>query len=118
VPHEGHIYKGANHGFHNDTTPRYDETAAKEAWQRTLDWFSKYLRAEPKTSGRAKTRHSPKLPNEGEGPLLRPRPAASVAFAAEFNISDLPLSSKCHGPANSVFPTSAGGPNNNYWGIS
>ncbi len=45
VPHEGHIYKGANHGFHNDTTPRYDEAAAKEAWQRTLDWFAKYLRA-------------------------------------------------------------------------
>ena len=45
VPHEGHIYKIANHGFHNDTTPRYDEAAAKEAWQRTLDWFNKYLRA-------------------------------------------------------------------------
>src|SRR6266446_424893 len=45
VPHEGHIYKGANHGFHNDTTPRYDEAAAKEAWQRTLDWFNKYLKA-------------------------------------------------------------------------
>ena len=45
VPHEGHTYKGANHGFHNDTTPRYDEAAAKEAWQRTLDWFNKYLRA-------------------------------------------------------------------------
>jgi carboxymethylenebutenolidase len=45
VPHEGHIYMGANHGFHNDTTPRYDEAAAKEAWQRTLDWFNKYLRA-------------------------------------------------------------------------
>ena len=44
VPHEGHIYKGANHGFHNDTTPRYDEAAAKEAWQRTLDWLNKYLR--------------------------------------------------------------------------
>jgi carboxymethylenebutenolidase len=45
VPHEGHIYKGANHGFHNDTTPRYDEAAATEAWRRTLDWFDKYLRA-------------------------------------------------------------------------
>ena len=45
VPHEGHIYKGANHGFHNDTTPRYDEAAAKEAWQHTLDWFGKYLKA-------------------------------------------------------------------------
>jgi carboxymethylenebutenolidase len=44
VTHEGHIYQGANHGFHNDTTPRYDEVAAKEAWQRTLDWFNKYLR--------------------------------------------------------------------------
>jgi len=45
VPHEGHVYKGAQHGFHNDTTPRYDEAAAKEAWQRTLDWFGKYLKA-------------------------------------------------------------------------
>jgi carboxymethylenebutenolidase len=45
VPHEGHIYKGANHGFHNDTTPRYDEAAAKAAWQRALDWLNKYLRA-------------------------------------------------------------------------
>ena len=44
VPHEGHIYENANHGFHNDTTPRYDEAAAKEAWQRTLDWLNKYLR--------------------------------------------------------------------------
>jgi carboxymethylenebutenolidase len=44
VPHEGYIYPKANHGFHNDTTPRYDETAAKLAWQRTLDWFSRYLR--------------------------------------------------------------------------
>ena len=45
VAHEGHVYKGANHGFHNDTTPRYDEAAAKEAWQHTLDWFNKYLRS-------------------------------------------------------------------------
>jgi carboxymethylenebutenolidase len=44
VPHEDHIYKGANHGFHNDTTPRYDEAAAKEAWGHALDWFGKYLR--------------------------------------------------------------------------
>jgi carboxymethylenebutenolidase len=45
VPHEGHIYKGANHGFHNDTTPRYDQAAAEEAWKRTIDWLNKYLRA-------------------------------------------------------------------------
>jgi carboxymethylenebutenolidase len=44
VPHEGHIYKATNHGFHNDTTPRYDDTAAKQAWQRTVGWFEKYLR--------------------------------------------------------------------------
>lgn len=39
-----YIYEGANHGFHNDTTPRYDEAAAKLAWQRTLDHFNKYLK--------------------------------------------------------------------------
>jgi len=45
VPHEGHIYKAANHGFHNDTTPRYDEAAAKEAWTHALAWFDKYVKA-------------------------------------------------------------------------
>jgi len=44
VPHEGHVYRAANHGFHNDTTPRYDEAAAKEAWGHTLGWFNRYLR--------------------------------------------------------------------------
>jgi carboxymethylenebutenolidase len=44
VTHEGYVYAGANHGFHNDTTPRYDEAAAKLAWRRTLDWLNKYLR--------------------------------------------------------------------------
>jgi len=44
VLHEGYVYHGANHGFHNDTTPRYDEAAAKLAWQRTLGWLNKYLR--------------------------------------------------------------------------
>jgi carboxymethylenebutenolidase len=39
-----HMYEGKQHGFHNDTTPRYDETAAKLAWTRTLEWFKKYLR--------------------------------------------------------------------------
>jgi carboxymethylenebutenolidase len=41
----GYVYEGANHGFHNDTTPRYDEAAAKLAWQRSLDFFNKYLKA-------------------------------------------------------------------------
>jgi carboxymethylenebutenolidase len=44
VTYSGYVYEGANHGFHNDTTPRYDEAAAKLAWQRTLDFFNKYLR--------------------------------------------------------------------------
>ena len=39
-----HIYEGKQHGFHNDTTPRYDEAAAKLAWMRTLEWVDKYLR--------------------------------------------------------------------------
>jgi carboxymethylenebutenolidase len=39
----GYIYPGANHGFHNDSTPRYDKEAADLAWQRTIDWFKKYL---------------------------------------------------------------------------
>ena len=41
--YEAHIYPGVNHGFHNDSTPRYDEAAAKLAWQRTIDWFKRYL---------------------------------------------------------------------------
>lgn len=41
--YEAFIYPGVNHGFHNDTTPRYDEAAARLAWQRTLDFFAKNL---------------------------------------------------------------------------
>lgn len=39
-----HVYPGANHGFHNDTTPRYDEAAAKLAWERTIAFFNEHLR--------------------------------------------------------------------------
>ena len=45
VKYEAHIYAGVNHGFHNDTTPRYDEAAAKLAWSRTLECFRQNLRA-------------------------------------------------------------------------
>ncbi|WP_284164427.1 YghX family hydrolase [Frigidibacter sp. SD6-1] len=38
-----HIYEGVNHGFHNDTTPRYDQAAAELAWSRTLDFFATNL---------------------------------------------------------------------------
>ena len=44
VKYEGFVYEGAQHGFHNDTTPRYDEAAAKLAWQRTLDTFDESYR--------------------------------------------------------------------------
>jgi len=43
VPFEAHMYAGVNHGFHNDTTPRYDETAAKLAQERTIVFFNKHL---------------------------------------------------------------------------
>jgi carboxymethylenebutenolidase len=45
VTYTAYVYQGANHGFHNDTTPRYDEAAAKLAWQRTIDFLNKYLRS-------------------------------------------------------------------------
>ncbi len=41
--YEAYIYPKANHGFHNDSTPRYDEAAAKLAWDRTIAWFNRYL---------------------------------------------------------------------------
>ena len=40
---ESFIYEGANHGFHNDTTPRYDATQANLAWQRTVYFFQAKL---------------------------------------------------------------------------
>ena len=42
-----YLYPGVHHGFHNDTTPRYDAAAAKLAWSRTLDFFSRYLEGAP-----------------------------------------------------------------------
>lgn len=41
--YEAWIYPGVNHGFHNDSTPRYDRAAAELAWSRTLEWFKRYL---------------------------------------------------------------------------
>ena len=41
---EAYIYEGAAHGFHNNTTPRYQEDVARLAEHRTLEWFNKYLR--------------------------------------------------------------------------
>ncbi|MEQ4530873.1 MAG: YghX family hydrolase [Mixta sp.] len=41
--YEAWIYPGVNHGFHNDSTPRYDRKAAELAWDRTIAWFRRYL---------------------------------------------------------------------------
>jgi len=42
--YQAFIYEGANHGFHNDTTPRYDKAAAELAWTRTIDFFKEHLK--------------------------------------------------------------------------
>jgi len=44
VRYERHLYPGTQHGFHNDTTPRYDAASAKLAWERTLAFFAAHLR--------------------------------------------------------------------------
>lgn len=44
VKFTAHLYEGAQHGFHNDSTPRYDEAAAKLAWERTMAFFEENLR--------------------------------------------------------------------------
>ncbi len=41
--YEAYVYPGTHHGFHNDSTPRYDEAAAKLAWERTTAWFRRHL---------------------------------------------------------------------------
>ena len=43
VKHEAHFYPGTQHGFHNNSTPRYNEAAAKLSWERTIAFFKKNL---------------------------------------------------------------------------
>jgi carboxymethylenebutenolidase len=45
VKYEAHVYPGVQHGFNNDTTPRYDAAAAKLAWDRTTEFFNRNLRS-------------------------------------------------------------------------
>ncbi|MBS1529727.1 MAG: dienelactone hydrolase family protein [Bacteroidetes bacterium] len=42
--YQAYVYENVNHGFHNNTTPRYDKAAAELAWQRTIDFFNTYLK--------------------------------------------------------------------------
>ncbi len=44
TPYEVHVYPGTQHGFHNNSTPRYNEAAAKLAWDRTIEFFRQHLR--------------------------------------------------------------------------
>ena len=46
VEHVAYFYEGVNHGFHNNTTPRYDEKAATLSWMRTIDFFKEKLKKE------------------------------------------------------------------------
>jgi carboxymethylenebutenolidase len=43
VPYEIHVYPGTQHGFHNNSTPRYQPEAAKLSWDRTIAFFKKHL---------------------------------------------------------------------------
>ena len=43
VSYEHHLYPGTRHGFHNNSTPRYNEAAAKLAWERTIAFFKQHL---------------------------------------------------------------------------
>ena len=45
IDYRAFVYPGVQHGFNNDTTPRYDEAAAKLAWSRTIDFFNAHLRS-------------------------------------------------------------------------
>ncbi|MGY3794660.1 dienelactone hydrolase family protein [Aquimarina sp. 433] len=43
IPYKAHMYANTNHGFHNNTTPRYDKKAANLSWERTIGFFNKHL---------------------------------------------------------------------------
>jgi carboxymethylenebutenolidase len=43
IAYEMYMYPGTQYGFHNNSTPRYQEAAAKLAWERTIDFFRKHL---------------------------------------------------------------------------
>jgi carboxymethylenebutenolidase len=45
VDYQRHLYPGTQHGFNNDTTPRYDEEAARLAWERTITFFNQHVRS-------------------------------------------------------------------------
>jgi carboxymethylenebutenolidase len=45
ITHEAHFYADVNHGFHNNTTPRYDQEAADLSWERTIAFFKTHLKS-------------------------------------------------------------------------
>jgi carboxymethylenebutenolidase len=44
IEHEAYFYPNVNHGFHNNTTPRFNKEAADLSWERTITFFNKYLK--------------------------------------------------------------------------
>ena len=81
VKYEVFIYPGTQHGFHNDTTPRYDEAAAKLAWSRTIAFFKENLKGERR----------PHLSRAGRPRAMSDRLPPPPPFAGIFPIAPTPF---------------------------
>ena len=105
--YEVHFYDGANHGFHNDTTPRYDAAAAELAWERTLAFFGRHLATPPDPSGRPEQRQGvqvgpaaiKRVERRPERRLPRPSAAKSVIDERNFSASTTPRIASAGRPA-------------------
>ena len=69
MKYEAFKYPGTEHGFNNDTTPRYDPAAAKLAWQRTIAFFNRKLRG--RHGGRGSPRSTTKAMNRPRSSTAR-----------------------------------------------
>src|SRR5690606_15532625 len=90
--YEAHIYPGTNHGFHNDSTPRYDKEAAELAWNRTLDWFRRHLAgSSPAVGGTCAAQRCMSVPGgsrsrPGVGGIKAFHPSAGLSIRRTFFI--------------------------------
>jgi carboxymethylenebutenolidase len=76
VSYAAHSYDGTQHGFNNDTTPRYDAAAARQAWGRTMAFFKEYVAG---TATALPVRSAPAMPS---APALPATPATAAPAAA------------------------------------